>query len=69
MFRNEFAWQHISSTVCEVYSMQKQVILCVDDEEMIVNSLQEQIKGMFNNAFDVEVAIDGLEGLELLRNC
>lgn len=45
--------------------MKKPVILCVDDEEIVVHSLREQIKGMFSAGFDVEVAMDGIEALNL----
>ena len=41
-------------------------ILCVDDEQIILTSLSEQIRGHFGKRFMYETALDGLEALEVL---
>lgn len=43
----------------------KRVILCVDDEEIIVRSLRDQIRSIFDDEFDIEVALNAEEGLEI----
>ena len=45
--------------------MKKQVILCVDDEEIIVRSLRDQIRSMFQDVFEIETALNGEEALEI----
>lgn len=45
--------------------MRKPVILCVDDERMVLSSLKEQIKSRIGTDFQVETAESGEEGLEL----
>ena len=45
--------------------MKKQVILCVGDEEIIVLSLRDQIRSMFNNQFEIETALNAEEALEI----
>lgn len=44
--------------------MRNPVILCVDDEIMVLTSLKEQLKNAFNG-YDIEVAEDGAEALEI----
>ncbi len=45
----------------------KPVILCVDDEKMVLVGLQEQLRHSFANEYDIEVAESGEEALELLQ--
>lgn len=47
--------------------MKKPVILCVDDEKIILDSLEEQILNRLGNDFDVELAESGEEGLEIIN--
>ncbi|MCS6896166.1 MAG: SpoIIE family protein phosphatase [Bacteroidia bacterium] len=44
----------------------KPVILCVDDEKIILDSLQEQILNRLGERFECEVAQSGEEGLEVI---
>lgn len=46
--------------------MAKPVILCVDDEAVILNSLKTQLKSAFGSAYCYEVAEDPDEALELI---
>jgi signal transduction histidine kinase len=45
--------------------MSKPVILCIDDEKMILNSLREQLIDHFGNEYHIETAESGEEALEL----
>ncbi len=47
--------------------MSKPVILCVDDEKMVLVGLQQQLKHRFINEYDIEIAESGEEALELLE--
>ncbi|MCX7605861.1 MAG: SpoIIE family protein phosphatase [Bacteroidia bacterium] len=47
--------------------LKKPVILCVDDEKIILDSLQEQVLNRVGERFDCEVAQGGEEGLELIE--
>ena len=47
-------------------STEKPVILCVDDEEMILSSLKFQIKRSFKDLFQVEIATSAELALEIL---
>ena len=47
--------------------MKKPVILCVDDEKIILDSLEEQINARLGKDFDIEVAESGEEGLEIIE--
>jgi CheY-like chemotaxis protein len=46
--------------------MPKSVILCVDDEEIVLRSLTTQLKEAFGNEYEYEMAQDADEALELL---
>lgn len=46
--------------------MQKSVILCVDDEKIILTSLKEQLRRHFQNEYLIETVESGEEALELL---
>jgi signal transduction histidine kinase/DNA-binding response OmpR family regulator len=46
--------------------MSKQVILCVDDEKMILDSLYYQLRQYLGNSYHIETAETGEEAIELL---
>ncbi|MCF8298270.1 MAG: hybrid sensor histidine kinase/response regulator [Saprospiraceae bacterium] len=46
--------------------MEKPVILCVDDESIILDSLKEQLQNTFGDKFDIETSDTGKEALEFL---
>jgi CheY-like chemotaxis protein len=46
--------------------MGKGVILCVDDEKIILNSIESQLTKAFNDEFIIELAESGEEALEIL---
>ncbi len=45
----------------------KKVILCVDDEKIILKSLKAQIKRHFNKNYTYECAEDAIEALEIIE--
>ncbi len=47
--------------------MNKKVILCVDDERIVIDSLKEQIQGHFLDEFQIETAQSGEEALEIFN--
>ncbi len=47
--------------------MSKPVIICVDDEKSVLNTLEEQLLTKLDDDFDVELAISGDEALELIE--
>lgn len=47
--------------------MEKQVILCVDDEEIILEALQEQLDSYFGEDYIVETADSGEDALEFFQ--
>ncbi len=47
--------------------MTKPVILCVDDERIVLDSLRSQLQGSFGNAYLYEVAEDAEEALEVIE--
>lgn len=47
--------------------MCKPVIVCVDDEKIVLQSLKAQLKSAFGDAYLYEVAEDGNEALELIN--
>ena len=46
--------------------MAKKVILCVDDEKIILNSLKTQLKGKFGTQYMYETAENSEEALEVI---
>ncbi len=46
---------------------QKKIILCVDDEKIILNSLRTQLKLLFQNEFEYEFAENGPEALSIIE--
>ncbi len=49
----------------ELGTMSKQVILCIDDESIVLDSLEEQIGQGFNDEMIIETAESGDEALEI----
>lgn len=47
--------------------MVKPVILCVDDEDIVLGSLKEQLSRAFGETYSIETAGDGDEALEVLE--
>ncbi len=47
--------------------MYKPVILCVDDEKIVLQSLKTQLKSAFGDAYIYEIAEDANEALELIE--
>ncbi|MFB8789248.1 MAG: response regulator [Potamolinea sp.] len=47
--------------------MTKPVILCVDDERIVLDSLSTQLKSAFGNDYFIEVAEDADEALEVIN--
>ena len=48
-------------------SSSKAVILCVDDEVVILNSLKKQLKKAFDETYDYEMAESADEALEIIE--
>lgn len=46
--------------------MAKSTILCVDDEKTVLDSLKNQLRGIFGDAFNYEIAQNGNEALEVV---
>lgn len=46
--------------------MEKKIILCVDDEPIILNSLKQELSQYFSDSMIIEVAESGEEGLEII---
>ena len=47
--------------------MIKKVIICIDDEKVILTSLKSQLKKCFGNQFIYEIAENAKEGFELIE--
>ncbi|SFF13190.1 response regulator [Thermoflexibacter ruber] len=48
--------------------MEKPVILCVDDEHFVLNSLKAQLRGQFGKDYSIEITESGEEALDVIRN-
>jgi len=46
----------------------KNVILCVDDEKTVLETLQQQLKSIFKNKYLIEIAESGEEAIEVLED-
>ena len=46
----------------------KNVIFCVDDEKIVLNSLKAELKNAFGNTYIIETAESGIEALEAIDN-
>ncbi len=42
------------------------VIICVDDEEMVLSALSKELRNMLDNSYTIEVADSGMETLQLI---
>lgn len=49
--------------------MSKPVILCVDDDELILNSLSSELKLEFGAEYSIQMAGSGTEALEFIMEC
>lgn len=47
----------------------KPVVLCVDDEKIILDSLRDQLQSWLGEAFDLELAESAEEALEIIEDC
>ena len=47
--------------------MSKQVILCIDDEEIILQALEEQLDNSFGEEYNIETSDSGQDALEFFR--
>ena len=47
--------------------MSKPIILCVDDERIILSSLKSQLLNHFGNLYQIELAESGEEALEIIE--
>jgi CheY-like chemotaxis protein len=47
--------------------MKNNVILCVDDEKIILDSVKTQLKNNFGNKYILETAQNGLDALEIIE--
>ncbi len=47
--------------------MSKELILCVDDESIVLDSLREQLQNEFGNQYLIEIAESGEEALEIVN--
>jgi serine phosphatase RsbU (regulator of sigma subunit) len=48
--------------------MKKPVILCVDDEKVVLDSLKTELKDSFGNNYSIETAENGSEALEIVND-
>jgi len=48
--------------------MKKDVIFCVDDEKIVLNSLKSELKNVFGRDYIIETAESGIEALETIDN-
>ena len=46
--------------------MKKPIIICVDDEKVILDSLRAQLRNYLKQDYEVEIALSGAEALELI---
>jgi CheY-like chemotaxis protein len=47
----------------------KNMILCVDDDRLILDTLQLQLQSMFGSRFTYDIAESGQEAMEILEDC
>lgn len=58
----------MSSHAMQSQPEERGVIICVDDESMILTSLREQLRQLTDMGFSIEVSTDGEDALELLKD-
>lgn len=47
--------------------MERQVILCIDDEEIILQALEEQLKNTFGDEYEIETSDSGDDAIEFFK--
>ena len=47
----------------------KPVVLCVDDEKSVLDTIEEQIRSVIGKHFRIELAESGEEALEIIEEC
>lgn len=47
--------------------MKKKVILCIDDEEIILQALEEQLKNIFGKEYEIETSDSGEDAIEFFK--
>lgn len=47
--------------------MRKQVILCIDDEEIILQALEEQLNNSFGDEYEIEMSDSGMDAIEYFK--
>ncbi len=47
--------------------MGKQVILCIDDEEIILQALEEQLVNIFGDEYEIETSDSGVDAIEFFK--
>jgi len=52
-----------------VMASKKPVVLCIDDEAVILQSLKEQLQDFLNDGYLLEVAENGESALEIIQEC
>ncbi|MDG1476298.1 MAG: response regulator [Vicingaceae bacterium] len=57
-----------SLRIKKLNSMNKPVILCVDDEKIVLDSLKSQLKANFGNSCHIEIAQSGYEAMEIIND-
>lgn len=50
------------------WRVRRTAIVCVDDEEMVLTSLKRQLRHHFGSEYQIEVAADGIEALEIIED-
>ena len=53
----------------EINMMPQPIILCIDDEKIILDSLETQLGDQFGDQFTIAIAESGEEGLEVIEDC
>lgn len=46
----------------------KPLILCIDDEQIVLSNLEQQLKNAFGNLYDYEIAESAEEALDILED-
>ena len=48
--------------------MNKPVVICIDDEPIVLESLRRELEEALENKFDIETAVGGIEALDLVES-
>ena len=49
-------------------TMNKPVVICIDDEPIVLESLRRELEEALENKFDIETAVGGIEALDLVES-